>query len=135
MGSWGIVRRLRRLLLLSDQDGASLASHLQLGSPQAGSSVSQGDEVDVQQDSWALAPAAEERGAKPTRVQGTLQAPLVALQATSFLDMGAPTEAVLPGAAPSQGTLFPRRFYIHLLPSKPVATRTVSEAAILCIML
>ena len=105
LGSWGIVRRLRRLLLLPDQEGASTAPHLHLGSPQAGSSVSQGDEADVQQGSQAPAPAPEERGGKPTRVRGALQAPLVALQATSFLDMGAPTEAVLPAAAPSQGEL------------------------------
>ena len=104
-GSWGIVRRLRRLLLLPGQEGASSAAHLHLGSPQAGSDVSQGDEVDVQQGSQAPAPAPEERGEKATRVQGALQAPLVALQATSFLDMGAPTEAVLPAAAPSQGAL------------------------------
>ena len=106
-GSWGIVRRLRRLLLLPDQAGNSSAPHLHLSSPQAGSSVSQGDEVDVQQGSQAPGPAAEERAGKPTRVQGALQAPLVAMQATSFLDEGAPTEAVLPGAAPSQGTLLP----------------------------
>ena len=106
LGSWGIVRRLRKLLLLPGQEGASSAPHLHLGSPQAGSSVSQGDEVDVQQGSQAPATAPEERGRKPIRVQGALQAPLVALQATSFLDMGAPTEAVLPAAAPSQGERF-----------------------------
>ena len=99
-GSWGIVGRLRRLLLLPGQERASSAQHLSLGSPQAGSSVSQRD---VRQGSQAPSPALVERGEKPTRVEGALQAPLVALQATSFLDMGGPTEAVLPAAAPSQG--------------------------------
>ncbi len=112
LGSWGIVRRLRRLLLLPGQEGVSSAAHLHLGSPQAGSDVSQGDEVDVQQGSQAPAPTPEERGEKPTRVQGALQAPLVALQATSFLDMGAPTEAVLPAAAPSQGEVLIQRLFV-----------------------
>lgn len=102
-GSWGIMGRLRRLLLLPGQEGASSVQQLHLGSSQAGRGVSQGDEVDVHQGSQAPSPALLGREEKPTRVQGALQAPLVALQATSFLDMGAPTEAVLPAAAPSQG--------------------------------
>ena len=104
MGSWGIVRGLRRLLLLPGQEGASSAPHLQLGSPQAGQNVSQGDEVDVWRGSQAPAPGSEERDKKPSRVAGSMQAPIVALEATSFLDEGAPTEAVMPAAAPSQGT-------------------------------
>jgi len=93
-----LLQGVRRLLLLPDQTGASSAAHLQLGSAGAGSNVSQGDEVDGGQ---TFGPAGQ--GEKHTRVQGVQQAPLVALEATSFLDMGAPSEAVQPAAAPSHG--------------------------------
>ena len=92
------------MLLLPGQEGASSAPRLHLGSPQSGSSVSRGDEVDVQQGSQARA----------------LQAPLVALQATSFLDMGAPTEAVLPAAAPSQGEQYIQCLRMHPEQWQPV---------------
>ena len=99
-----LLKGVRRLLLLPDQTGAGSAAHLQLGSAGTGSNVSQGDEVDGGQ---APGPAGQGQGDKPTRVQGAQQAPLVALQATSFLDMGAPSEAVQPAAAPSHGRALP----------------------------
>lgn len=99
-----LLQGVRRLLLLPDQTGASSAAHLQLGSAGAGSNVSQGDKVDGGQ---ILGPTGQGQGEKHTRVQGVQQAPLVALEATSFLDMGASSEAVQPAAAPSHGKVLP----------------------------
>lgn len=104
---WGLLQGLRRLLLLSpepDQAPADSPPHLQLGSASAGGALRQGV---VQREPQAPAPAPQEQDRKPVRVQGVQLAPLIALQATSFLDVGAPTKAVQPAAAPSHGVSLP----------------------------
>ena len=98
--SWGILRSLRRLLQAqSDQAMPGSLPHLQHGSALAGNNLSEGDE-DVASPPAA---ASQGQGQNPLRAQGAQDKPLMALRALSFLDMGAPTNAVHPAAAPSNG--------------------------------
>ena len=98
--TWGILRSLRRLLQAQpDQAAPGSLPHLQHGSALAGNNLSEGDE-DVASPPAA---ASQGQGQNPLRAQGVQDRPLVALRALSFLDMGAPTNAVHPAAAPSNG--------------------------------
>jgi hypothetical protein len=102
--SWGILLSLRRLLQV--QSDQAMLSHLQHGSASAGNELSEGDEH------VASLPAAASQG-QEQRALRAQEAPLVALRALSFLDMGAPTDAVHPAAAPAHGDHF------HLLHAAP----------------